>query len=383
MTEPTPVTLSPRRRSADRVVAPPVSSRGWRRGTRVRTAETLTRLAFKEHVAPRLRVPPLVAELFLTENCNLRCTSCACWRTSTRGELTTDEWKRVIDQLHEVGVRKVNFTGGEPLLRADSIGLIEYAYSRGFRSLHLNTNAILLDARRRQAVLNAGVRSFNISVDGPDAATHDAIRGVEGAFDTTLEHLMALVARRDELRLRVRLNATVLRDNADALPGLAEMAVRLKVPLYLNLGSDTTFLFRGSAISPVVEPSRAVLRDALNEVAKQAKHNPRWLPRPSELRYATAHFDDLLQRSVPCAESQVKLLIHSDGRVGGCWGHDPHDNVRERSLASVVNDAQYRADHDRFFRKDCVGCGSGYVLNLRRRPLTQLADLRSRVADRR
>ena len=93
------------------------------------------------------------------------------------GELSTVEWCAVIDQLAELGFLKANFTGGEPLLRRDLIGLLARATSAGIPELHLNTNALLLDERRLDGVLGAGVRSFNISVDGPTAGVHDAVRG--------------------------------------------------------------------------------------------------------------------------------------------------------------------------------------------------------------
>jgi MoaA/NifB/PqqE/SkfB family radical SAM enzyme len=123
-------------------------------------------LAIKEHLKPDLHVRPLVAELFLTENCNLRCVSCACWRTNTRDELATAEWKDVLDQLAALRLHKVNFTGGEPLIRRDAVELMGYARSAGIRHLHLNTNAILLTPAMLSRVLDAGVRSFNVSVDG-------------------------------------------------------------------------------------------------------------------------------------------------------------------------------------------------------------------------
>ncbi len=65
---------------------------------KVRLARFFAALAVKEHFAPRLHVRPLVAELFITENCNLRCISCACWRETTEDELSTDEWKRAAVQ---------------------------------------------------------------------------------------------------------------------------------------------------------------------------------------------------------------------------------------------------------------------------------------------
>jgi Predicted Fe-S oxidoreductases len=134
----------------------------------VRLAKFFAQLAVKQRVAPRLHVRPLVSELFLTENCNLRCVSCSCWLDNTKGELTTEEWKNVLRQLAELRILKANFTGGEPLIRPDAIELLAYAHEQGIRHLHLNTNGIRLTPSTLTEVLDAGVRSFNISVDGPN-----------------------------------------------------------------------------------------------------------------------------------------------------------------------------------------------------------------------
>ena len=335
-------------------------------------------LALKEHVLPRLKVRPLVAELFLTENCNLRCTSCACWRTHTSEELSTEEWKDIIDQLVALRIVKLNFTGGEPLIRRDAIELMAYAHDRGARAIHLNTNGILLDERRRAAVLAAGVRSFNLSVDGPSPEIHDAIRGRDGAFTTTVEHLRALLAQRDEYKLKIRLSFTVLRDNVAALPEIARLAQELRVRLFLNLGTDTTFLFRDTEVSAVARVLPEALQESLAQLEDIKRADERWLPRYSDLRYMRGHFSELVQRDLPCAESQLKLMIHSRGEVGGCWGHDPSANARDRRVRDIIDSDAYHAEHDKYFRKECVGCGSNYSLNLRRKPLTYLEDLRWR-----
>lgn len=358
--------------------APPIGSlRAARRhaGDRLRLARFFLMLGLKERVAPRLHVRPLVAELFLTDNCNLACVSCACWRSTTRGELSTDEWCDVIDQLARLRFLKLNFTGGEPLIRRDAVGLMAYARGRGIPSIHLNSNALLLTESKIDDVLRAGVRSFNISVDGPNAHVHDAIRGKTGAFDTTVAALRRLIARRDAYGLKIRMNFTVLRDNVAWLPDIAEMAARMGVRLYLNLGTDTTFLFRSGEVSEHVTVEGAAVDEALGRLEPVARRSGEWMPRYSDLRYVRRHFSDLVQRDLPCAESQLKLMVHSQGGVGGCWGHDPTMNVRERSVREIIDHPAYRDEHARFFRKDCIGCGSNYSLNLRWRPSTYLADL--------
>jgi MoaA/NifB/PqqE/SkfB family radical SAM enzyme len=331
-------------------------------------------LAVKERVIPRLHVRPLVGELFLTENCNLRCISCNCWRESTRGELTSDEWRDVIAQLAMLRIHKLNFTGGEPLIRPDAVELISFARDQGVRHLHLNTNGIRLTAPMRAALLDAGVRSFNVSVDGPNSLVHDRIRGRLGAFQTTVGHLRELLDDRERYGLKVRMNFTVMRDNLSYLPEIASLAQELRVRLYLNLATDRTFLFRAPGVADQAAVDLTELDEVMARLEAITRADRRWLPRYSDLAYVRRHFTELVQRDLPCAESQLKLMIHSRGEIGGCWGHDPTFNVRERRIADVIDSSHYRDEHARLFRKDCVGCGSNYSLNLRWRPSSYLAD---------
>jgi MoaA/NifB/PqqE/SkfB family radical SAM enzyme len=330
-------------------------------------------LALKEHGLPGLHVRPLVAELFVTENCNLRCVSCACWRETTRNELSTEEWKDVLRQLARLRIHKVNFTGGEPLIRRDAVELMAFARSLGIRHTHLNTNAILLTPSKLEDVLAAGIRSLNISVDGP-RALHDQIRGRKGAFDQTTTHLRAVIAQRERYGLKLRMSFTVMRDNVSTLPEIAALAQKLGVRLYLNLATDRTFLFRDPAVRAQACVPASDLAAALEKLEQVARDDARWLPRYSDLRYITRHFSDIVQRRLPCAESQLKLMIHSRGEIGGCWGHDAQSNVRELPIAEIVDGISYRSEHERFFRKECVGCGSNYSLNLRWRPSTYVQD---------
>lgn len=346
------------------------------------TGKFFCALALKEHGFPNLHVRPLVAELFLTDNCNLKCVSCACWRSKTANELTTAEWQSVILQLRDLNIIKVNFTGGEPLIRSDAIDLMRFASGTGFKQLHLNTNGIRLTPVRTAAILAAGVRSFNVSIDGPQHV-HDQIRGRDGAFDLTIRHLEHLLAHREPYDLKIRLNFTVMRANVEALPAVAELAQKLGVRLYLNLATDKTFLFRDPEVTHQARVQDELLHASLAQLERMARLDRRWLPRYSDLAYIPGHFSDRVQRHLPCAESQLKLMIHSDGAVGGCWAHDATANVRRTRIADVLSAKEYRDEHRRFFKKDCVGCGSNYSLNLRWRPTTYLSDALWRIGFRR
>lgn len=349
----------------------------------LRMARFVSALPVKEHLAPNLHIRPLVAELFLTDNCNLRCVSCACWRSTTRDELDTGEWEDVLRQLSELRILKVNFTGGEPLIRKDAVHLMEYAHNLGITRLHLNTNGIRLSAATIDAIIAAGVRSFNVSVDGV-GENHDAIRGRAGAFDRTIENMRYLIARRQHLSLKIRLMFTLMRDTVDSLPAVAQLAQELGVQLAINLASDTTFLFRHEDVAEQTQVLSAQLSRSAQRLEELARAQSRCLPRYSDLNYAVSHFrGDSRVGSLPCAESQLKLMIHSRGEIGGCWGHDPSASVRQTSIRAVIESTEYRAEHARFFRRDCIGCTSNYSVNLRWRPGTYVQGALWRIGRRR
>jgi len=258
-----------------------------------------------------------------------------------------------------------------------------YAHERGIRNLHVNTNAVLLDDRRREPVLEAGVRSFNISVDGPDAEVHERIRGVPGSFAKTVGNLQRLLEERDRLGLRVRMNFTVMRSNIGDLPAMMRLAQDLQVQLYLNLATDRTFLFRDGQVSIEARVDGDRISQVMPLVEDVLRRDRRFVPRYSELAYIRRHFDELLQGDLPCAESQLKVMVHSTGDVGGCWGHDASRNVRDTPIAQILDADSYREEHARFFRKECVGCGSNYALNLAWRPSTYVEDALWRLGRRR
>ena len=83
---------------------------------------------------------PLAVLIELTHKCPLQCPYCSnpVEMERARNELTTEEWKRVLDELAEIGVLQVHFSGGEPTARKDIVELVQHATDRD-----LYTNLIL------------------------------------------------------------------------------------------------------------------------------------------------------------------------------------------------------------------------------------------------
>ncbi|HFD32848.1 MAG TPA: GTP 3',8-cyclase MoaA [Gammaproteobacteria bacterium] len=105
----------------------------------------------------------------ITEKCNLRCTYCMPEEgvDFANGEqiLSTDEVLQVIRVLAEMGVKKVRFTGGEPLVRKDILQLVEGAANTpGIQAVHMTTNGIIFP-KYAQRLRDAGLTGVNISLD--------------------------------------------------------------------------------------------------------------------------------------------------------------------------------------------------------------------------
>lgn len=342
---------------------------------KARTGIWATSVLVKRHLLHNHHVRPIVAELFLTENCNLRCISCACWRRRTEDELTYEEWISIIEQLDQLGFVKMNFTGGEPLLRSDAIDIIRHASSTSRAQLHLNTNALLLELDKIHQLLDAGVRSFNVSIDGATARMHDHIRGREGAFNRSLRNLRELLGLRSQYRLKVRMCATVMKENIAQLADIARLAQHLRVKLFFNVVTDRTFLFRDSAIGPLADLDREALGEALNELLLLKRERSRFLPRYSTICYIASHFENQLQKDLPCAESQLKLMVHSRGQIGGCWAEDPIFSLRARPMADILASTAFKRGQSRLLFKECQGCGSNHSLNMRLEARPLLLDM--------
>ena len=120
-----------------------------------------------------------------------------------------------------------------------------------------------------------------------------------------------------------------MRDNLAQVPDIARLADELGVRLYLNLATDTTFLFRAPGVDELASVDHDELRDVMGRLERLARDGAGGLPRYSDLRYVRRHFTERIQRELPCAESQLKLMVHSRGEIGGCWGEDPHDDESE------------------------------------------------------
>ncbi|MBR4741857.1 MAG: heme b synthase, partial [Desulfovibrio sp.] len=146
----------------------------------------------------------------VTKSCNLACKHCRAEAHAApyAGELSTEEALALIETFPQVGRPIVIFTGGEPTLRQDLYTLIAKAKSLGLTCACAPNGTRINSEVARQLNL-AGVSRCSISLDGPDAQSHDSFRGVEGAFAASLAGIAELKAQ----NIPFQINTTVTKNN--------------------------------------------------------------------------------------------------------------------------------------------------------------------------
>jgi len=238
---------------------------------------------------------PILGEIAVTYACNNACLFCyagcggagrGCGtppsRTEGTGrsaagvsaetpEMTLSEVKRIIDVFQrDAQIPFFSFTGGEPLLRPDLEAMIGHARRRGLE-VNLVTNGTLANRTRARSLARAGLRTAQVSVEAPDAATHDRLTARSGSFDLTLAGIRNLRAA----GISVQTNTTITAVNAHLAPrmpaflkslGITRFAMNLYIPggstasrTAADPGADPLF-FPYSRIGPTIDAVRAAAR---------------------------------------------------------------------------------------------------------------------------
>ncbi len=178
--------------------------------------------------APYMRAPHrmdlMVSAMTLDGHwhCNQRCVHCyAAGQTlAEEKELSTEQWKRIIDILRASGVTQITFTGGEPTLRSDIFELVEYG--KWFIT-RLNTNGVLLTEEFCEKLKKASLDSLQITFYSADEAVHNALVGAE-KYSNTVAGIKNALAAGLSLSVNTPL-CTLNRDYVKTLEMLHEMGV--------------------------------------------------------------------------------------------------------------------------------------------------------------
>jgi pyrroloquinoline quinone biosynthesis protein E len=274
----------------------------------------------------------LLAEL--TYRCPLHCPYCSNPVEYPGGrELSTAEWRRVLEEASRLGVLQAGFSGGEPLQRTDLPELIAAARAAGLYT-NLITSAVGLTRKRAEELRDAGLDNIQISFQSDQEASANGIAGT-AAHQTKLN--AAEMVR--ELGFPLTVNVVLHRGNIARVAQIISLAE--------NLGAERLELANTQYYGWAFQ-NRAALLPTRHQITRAAQvvgeHRKRLLGKMKILFVTPDYYSD---RPKPCMNGWGArfLTVNPVGDVLPCPTASSikdlrFDNVRERPLAWIWSDSE-------------------------------------------
>ncbi|MHA1271688.1 MAG: PqqD family peptide modification chaperone [Candidatus Helarchaeota archaeon] len=259
---------------------------------------------------------PVLSEIALTYRCNNECIFCYSNSSPHKitNELPPDKIKKIISIIkNDAKVPSVSFTGGEPTLIDELPIYIKFARQLGMRVNLISNGRKCKDHNYAKRLVDAGLHSAQISIEGSNSKTHDAITRKKGSFEDTINGILNLKS----LGINVHTNTTINKMNLHDLINLVDF---LKDELQMEYFSMNMVIYTGSSLADIQKIM--VKYSEIGEYIKKVYYHARdreirfiWY---SPLCYKYFHPISLNLDLKSCAACQGLLSISPSGDVLPC-----------------------------------------------------------------
>jgi radical SAM protein with 4Fe4S-binding SPASM domain len=316
------------------------------------------------------RIEPMSAEqsapyrmdLALTYRCQNDCPHCYNERPRDFPELSTEQWKAVIDRCWEQGIPHLTFTGGEPTLRDDLVELVQYAEDIGMVT-GLQTNGRKLgDRAYLDELLLAGLDHIQITLESYDPTIHDRMVGVEGAWQETVDGIKTVI----DADVYMMTNTTLTTENVGGITETIDFAAGLGVPTF----GCNSLIYSGSAVAVGNGLREDELEPILERVKEATQEHRMRLIWYTPTQYC--EFDPVgMELGVKgCTAARYNMCVESNGDVIPCQSYyvslgnilsEPWESIWEHELARYLRSRDFMMEkcHD---CPDQILCGGGCPL---------------------
>lgn len=259
-------------------------------------------------------------------NCNQQCMHCyaANQNFAETTELTTDEWKKVIDICKDNCIPQITFTGGEPTMRKDLVELVEYA---NWLVTRLNTNGVLLTKKLCKELYEASLDSVQITLYSNNKEIHNKLVGADN-FDKTIQGIKNAI----ESGLNVSINTPLCSLNKDYV-----LTLKFAKELGITYASSSGLIVTGNAqkeASKETQLTKIEITKSLIDACEYAEEQE------MELSFTSPGWIDEetlkeLKLDIPaCGACLSNMAVSPDGNVMPCQSWLGKDS----SLGNILED---------------------------------------------
>lgn len=209
---------------------------------------------------------PIRVDLALTFRCQNNCHHCYAGGPHETPELTTEQWKEVIDRLHQIGVFILTFTGGEPTLREDLPELLLYGQNKGLVTGLITNGRKLKDKSYVKILEKTGLDFIQVTLESHKPKIHDLMTATKGSWDETVAGIKNVIPT----QIYATTNTTLSRYNA---PDFLETIDFLKELGVATFGCNS-LIYSGKAneISEEFALPLETLKKLLPKIRDKANH---------------------------------------------------------------------------------------------------------------
>jgi radical SAM protein with 4Fe4S-binding SPASM domain len=260
---------------------------------------------------------PWSGQIELTHQCSLNCIHCYCNVSEDRDkELTTAEWKKIIDELQKEGCIQLTFTGGDPLVRNDFMELYSYAKAKGF-FINLFTNGYSLNGEIIDFLAELPPVSVEITLNGITRETYESITRVKDSFPAVIRNIRLL----SKSGIKLILKSNCLKQNKDEVVKIKQWAEDL-----LGKPADNKHRFKyDPLIYPRLDGDTTPCEHRLSsgELGELRKQDPDiWREYQAGLHGGFPDFKGFENSLYPCNAWMQEFYIDPYGRLKFCLFSD-------------------------------------------------------------
>ena len=261
---------------------------------------------------------PHHAQWMITRKCNYRCRGCNVWKEQDKRELSTEEVKRGLNILKDLGIVELVISGGDPLLRKDAPEIIEHASNLFVTTVYDNGS---MAKQNLEALRN--VDFVAISIDSLDPKKNDYIKAVPGAWKKAMEAVETL----HKEGINVSVTPTISQLNLYEIVDITNYFTQRGIPVWYCLytydqTADENQLFRiGKPNDEFIIKDKQAMVKLCDTLIEMKKRNRRIFITTKLLEALRTYFSEG-KRTWNCHALQNFLVLDHLGRIAGCHNHN-------------------------------------------------------------